>query len=44
MCLHRCHIENYKSLILLFFISNTSLKRRFYAGLGGVGVLVFATY
>ena len=31
-------------MILLVFIAASSLKRRVYAGLGDVGVLVFATY
>jgi hypothetical protein len=41
---HRCHTASNKSLNLLIFIDFYSLKGRFYAGLGDVGVLVFATY
>ena len=40
---HRCHTINHKPLILQVFIDPSSLKGRFYAGLGDVIVLVFVT-
>ncbi len=38
------HTTNYKSLILLILYRIFLLKRRFYAGLGDVGVLVIVTF